>query len=142
MESDSCTIGLSENVEVGYLSIIRRALMPTCGFLLGGCPYDVQRIQTNPEEYRTIIRELSGPRLLRWVAGNFSKPPIRNHNAGAISFVRNSARTADQVIGAGKDRNPACFRLIKRWRYRYASTFNFIELRYIEVRGYRGINLG
>ena len=70
---------------------------------------------------------------MRRVADIVSKPRIWNHNAEAISF---EAQPPDQIMGTGKDHNPGCFWPIQPWRYRYVSTFNFIEIRYMEGRGY------
>ena len=53
---------------------IRLLYLVHLGQTMGDCPQDVQRVQPNPDEYRTPIRELSCP--LRWVANIVSRPRI------------------------------------------------------------------
>jgi len=87
----------------------------------------------NPDEYRRHIRELSGPRPLRRVTDIDSKPLIWNRNTGIISF---EAQPTAQIMGGGKDHNPAYLRPTECSCYPYAPAFDFIELRYMDGHRY------
>lgn len=63
-------------------------------------PQDVQRVQTNPDGYLTLMREQSGPCPLRRVRDIVSKPHTWNHIAGF------ETQSAGQNTGTGNDRTP------------------------------------
>ena len=48
---------------------------------------------------RTLLRELSGPRPLRWAVDIVSKPRFWNHGAKAVSL---EAQPAFRVTGSGR----------------------------------------
>jgi hypothetical protein len=80
-------------------------------------------------DIKTLIRELSGPRPLRWVMDIISKSPIWNCGAQAVSL---ETQPTVQIMGAGKDPNLTYFEPTKYWCRPGAQTFNFINLRYVE----------
>jgi len=91
------------------------------------------RVRTNPDEYHAHTRELSGPRPLRRVTNIDSKPRIWNRGAGTILF---ESQPTAQIMGGGKDRNPAYLRPTECQHHPCATAFGFIELRCVKGRRY------
>jgi hypothetical protein len=63
-------------------------------------------------DIKTLIRELSGPRPLRWVMDIVPKPHIWNRGAKAVSL---ETQSTIQIMGAGKDHNSTYFKPTKYW---------------------------
>jgi len=87
----------------------------------------------NPDEYRRHIRELSGPRPLCRVTDVDSKPLIWNRNTRVISF---EAQPTAQIMGGGKDHNPAKLRPTECSYIPARLSFDFIELCYMDGHRY------
>jgi len=91
------------------------------------------RLQHVHASIHPLIRELSGPRPLCWVADIGFEPYIWNRKPGAISF---DTRSTSEITVPRKDHNPTPFKLTKSQCRLYASTLDFTDLHYAEGGGY------